>query len=74
MDVYLTVRFRFGESPDDCITMIEQRKVPMVNSVFDNRDRIIRQFVKLLVLGSVKSPRVLRELSPLRAVKRRLKG
>lgn len=71
--MFLTVRFRFGEAADDRITMIDARKVPMVDSVFDNRDRILRQFLKLLVLGGIKSPRVMRELNPLSGRKRRAK-
>lgn len=71
--VFLTVRLRFGDAEDDRITMIERQKVPMVHSVFENRDRIVRQFVKLLVLGGVRSPRVVRELNPLAIRKRRRK-
>ena len=67
------MRLRFGDAEDDRITMIERQKVPMVHSVFENRDRIVRQFVKLLVLGGVRSPRVVRELNPLAIRKRRRK-
>jgi len=71
LEVFLTVRARFGPAEDDHITMIERRRVPMVNSVFENRDRILRQFVKLLVVGGFKSPRVVSELNPLTRRKRR---
>lgn len=72
IEVNLTVRYRFGDTEDDRITMIDQRRVPMVNSVFDNRDRIIRQFAKLMILAGLKSPRVVRELSPFGVLKRRV--
>lgn len=71
LTVNLTVRYRFGDDADDRITVIDQRPVPMVNSVFDNRDRIIRQFAKLMIVAGLKSPRVMRELSPWAALTRR---
>jgi hypothetical protein len=66
MDVDLTLRFRFGEAPEDVVTMLDARRVPMVNSVFDNRDRIVRRFLALMLQGGLRSPAVMRELLPLR--------
>lgn len=66
MDVDLTLRFRFGEAPEDAVTMLDRRRVPMVNSVFENRDRIARQFLTLMLQGGLRSPAVMRELMPLR--------
>ena len=64
LDVQLTVRFRFGDAPDDEVTMIDDRRVPMVGSVFDKRDMLVRNFVQLLLRASARQPRVLRELMP----------
>ncbi len=64
LDVKLSLSFRFGEEPDDVVNMIEQRSVPMVNSVFESRDAILRAFTRLLVKASASQPKVARELIP----------
>lgn len=61
----MTVDFRFGEAQDDRVRMLDHRRVPMVDSVFANRDRILRSFVQLMIHGGMKSPAVMRELLPL---------
>ncbi|WP_028007705.1 hypothetical protein [Solimonas flava] len=65
LDVQLTVRFNFGAAPDDHVTVINNRRVPMVGSVIANRDRILRGFVSLLIRTAMKQPRIARELFPL---------
>ena len=49
MEVVLTVKMNFGDRASDAVTLIDERRVPLVGSVFENRDRIAREFVKLLV-------------------------
>jgi hypothetical protein len=71
LEVDLTVRFRFGEEPEDTITPIDQRRVPMVDSVFKNRDRILRAFVRLLVKTGLSSPKVVGQILPLASRPRR---
>ena len=72
VDVHLTVRFNFGDGPADAITVIDDRKVPMVDSVFKSRDRIVRGFVSLLLKSGFKSPAVTREIFPvIRLLKRK---
>ena len=53
LDVELTLSFRFGDEADDKITMIDNRRIPMVGSVFEKRDLLIRNFVKLMVKAGV---------------------
>ena len=62
LDVSLTVRFNFGEQPGDAVTVIDDRRIPMVGSVFSNRDRIIRGFVSLLLKTGLTQPQVARKL------------
>ena len=64
LEVDLTVSFRFGDEPDDKVTVIENRRVPMVGSVFDSRDAMMRGFVKLLLKAGFTQPKVLREILP----------
>ncbi|NKF24436.1 hypothetical protein [Solimonas marina] len=65
LDVQLTVRFNFGAEPDDHVTVIDNRSVPMVGGLLANRDRIMRGFVTLLMRTAMMQPRVARELFPL---------
>lgn len=64
LEVELSVSFKFGEAPDDLVTPINARKVPMVDSVFRNRDRIMRQFAALLFKTGLSSPKVVGRMLP----------
>jgi hypothetical protein len=44
--------------------MIDNRRIPMVGTVFDSRDAMVRGFVKLLVKAGLSQPKVLGELVP----------
>ncbi len=70
LDVDLSVSFRFGEAPEDRVTVIDQRRVPMAGSVFDSRDAVMRGFIKLLMKAAVMQPKVLGEVMPLLRLKR----
>lgn len=61
----MTVRFNFGDAPEEAVTVMDDRRVPMVGSVFESRDRILRGFTNLLIRASVVQPKVARELFPL---------
>ncbi|MFT4046922.1 MAG: hypothetical protein QM661_09530 [Solimonas sp.] len=63
--MHLTVRFKFGAEAGDHVTVIDDRRMPMVGSVLSNRDRIVKGFVNLLIRTALKQPRVARELFPL---------
>ena len=65
LEVRLTMRFNFGDSPEDVVTVMDDRRVPMVGSVFESRDRIIRGFTVLLLNASAAQPKVAKELIPL---------
>ncbi len=52
LDVVLTLKLNFGDSPGDALTLIEEQRVPLVGSVFENRDRIAREFLRLLLKAS----------------------
>lgn len=65
LEVRLTMRFNFGDAPEDVVTVMDDRRVPMVGSVFESRDRIIRGFTVLLLKASAAQPKVARELIPL---------
>jgi len=62
MDVILTLKINFGDSPSDALTLVDERRVPLVGSVFENRDRIAREFLRLLLKATSLQPRVVRTL------------
>jgi hypothetical protein len=64
LEIQLTVAFRFGDEPNDRVVVIDDRRIPMVDNVFDRRDAIVRNFVRLLLKASVSQPKVLQELVP----------
>lgn len=64
LEVKLSFRVRFGDAPDELVTVIDDSAIPMVNSVFQQRDRILRSFTMLLLRASFAQPKVVRELFP----------
>ena len=64
LEVRMTVRFNFGDAPDEAVTVMDDRRVPMVGSVFESRDRILRGFTSLLLRASMVQPKVAKELFP----------
>lgn len=75
LDVGLTLKFTFGDEPDDTVTVMDDRRIPMVDSVFKNRDRIIKSFIGLLIKTGLSQPKVAREIFPaVRFLKRKRKA
>ncbi len=64
LEVRLSLRFTFGDEPGEHVQMIEDRQVPLVGSVFDNRDRILRSFAMLMLRAGMVQPKVISELFP----------
>jgi hypothetical protein len=74
LEVRLTLSYKFGDESDDSVTIMNNRSVPMVNSVFDNRDRILRGLVVTLLKAGASQPKVMRELFPAAKVLKKLRG
>ena len=70
LEVELTVSFKFGDEPGDVKTPIKGRRVPMVDSVFKSRDRIIKTFVGLLVKTGLSTPKVASQILPITRLRR----
>lgn len=62
LEVELSVSFNFGDKPEDAVTVIDQQKIPMVDSVFESRDRILKGFAGLLIRTGLRQPKVAGEL------------
>ena len=65
VDIRLTVAFRFGDQPGEQVTMMDDRHIPFVGSLFESRDKILRGFTRLLIKAGAQQPKVARELLPL---------
>jgi hypothetical protein len=74
LEVRVTLRYRFGDEPDDTVTVMDDRAVPMVNSVFKSRDLILRGLASTLFRAGMSSPRVAAELVPGLSLVNALKG
>jgi len=64
LEVRLSLTYRFGDEPDDTVRVMDDLPVPMVDSVFKNRDRILRAFAMTLVKAGASKPKVVHELVP----------
>lgn len=64
LQLQLTVRVKTGDAPGDCVTLLDDKQLPMVGSVFTYRDRIRAFLAKGLVKVALLSPAVQRELAP----------
>lgn len=73
LDVRVTFKINFGSEPADAVTVMHERRVPMVNSVFEHRDRIIRTFAMSLMRVGLAQPTVVREVFPAMKLLRKLK-
>lgn len=62
LEVILTFKMNFGDVPGDATTLVDRRRVPLVGSVFDNRDRIAREFLRLLLKAGARQPSVVSRL------------
>jgi hypothetical protein len=72
LEVDLTLVFRFGDEPGEAVTVIDNRRVPMVGSIFDSRDAIVRAFVRNMLKAGLTQPKVLGEVLPgLKLLRRR---
>ena len=64
LEVRMSLSLNLGSEPGDAVTLMEDRRVPLVGSVFDQRDRILREFLRLLAQAGLRQPRLARRLLP----------
>lgn len=60
----VSLRFIFGDEPGENVRMIDDRRVPLVGSLFENRDRILRSFAMLMLRAGMVQPKVIAEIFP----------
>lgn len=64
LEVNLSLVIRTGPDPVDQFTIMNNRKIPMVGSVFEYRNRIQRFVIRALLKVASSSPAVYREVAP----------
>jgi hypothetical protein len=64
LDIRLTMRVRFGEQPDEQVTVVNDRRLKLVGSVFQYRDRAINFLVYEVLRAGARQPKVYGGLAP----------
>lgn len=73
LEVRLSLRVTFGDGPGEAVQMLDDQRVPLVGSVFENRDRILRAFSMQMLRAGVRQPMVIKEIFPAYRLLARLK-
>ncbi len=64
LEVRLTVVVAFGPEEDDRVTVIEDRRLWMVGSIFQYRDRAARLAMATLIRAALMQPKVAAKIMP----------
>jgi hypothetical protein len=64
LDVRLTMRVRFGSEPDEQVTVVNNRRLRLIGSVFKYRDRAINFLVYEILRAGARQPKVYGGLTP----------
>lgn len=72
VDIRLTMRVRFGTEADEQVTVVNNRRLRLIGSVFKYRDRAINFLVYEILRAGARQPKVYGGLTP--AAVRMVKG
>lgn len=64
LDVRLTMRVRFGDQTDEQVTVLKDRRLKLVGSAFQYRDRAINFLVYEVLRAGARQPKVYGGLAP----------
>ncbi len=64
LEVRVSLRFTFGDELGDSVQMIDDRRVPLVGSVFENRALILHSFTLLMLRAGIMQSKVIAEIIP----------
>lgn len=64
LEVTLQVDVRYGAAPEDVVTIVEQRRIPLLGTLFEQRDVLMRGLFKLMMKAAMATPGVLRRRRP----------
>lgn len=64
LEIRMTMRVKFGTGPEETVTVMNNRRLRVIGSVFQHRDRAINFLVVNLLRAGTKRPAVLGRLAP----------
>jgi hypothetical protein len=64
LDIRLTMRVKFGEDPDDVVTVVDNRRLKLAGSAFQYRDRAIRFLVYNVLRAGAQRPKIYGRFGP----------
>jgi hypothetical protein len=64
VDIRLTMRVKFGKTTDDVITVVDNRRLKLIGSAFQYRDRAISFVVYQILRAGSRRPRVYGRFAP----------
>ncbi len=79
LNIRLSMRVRFGAAPDEQVTVVNDRRLKLVGSAFQYRDRAINFLVYEVLRAGARQPKVYGGLAPaaagmVKAFTRRFRG
>jgi hypothetical protein len=64
VDIRLTMRVKFGQAPEDTVVVVDNRRLKLVGSAFQYRDRAINYFVYQVLRAGSRKPRIYGRFAP----------
>ena len=64
LDIRLTMRVKFGDEPEDVVTVVDNRRLKLIGSAFQYRDRAIRFLVYNVLRAGAKRPKIYGRFTP----------
>lgn len=64
LDIRMTMRVRFGQEPDEEVTVVNDRRLKLVGSVFKYRDKAINFMVYEVLRAGARQPKVYGGMAP----------
>lgn len=64
LEIFVSFTVRTGKGPEHCHQILDHQRVPMVGTVFDNRDRMMRFLAVNMVKIAALQTEVARSLMP----------
>lgn len=64
LDIRLTMRVRFGDQPEEQVTVVNDRRLKLVGSAFQYRDRAINFLVYEVLRAGARQPKVYGGMAP----------
>ena len=64
LDIRVTMRVKFGDQPEDIVTVVDNHQLKLVGSAFQYRDRAIRFLVYNVLNAGAQRPKIYGRFAP----------